>query len=424
MNEVVSVTGIASGGDGVGRLADGRAVFVPRTVPGERVLLRAESLKLQRRYARGEVAEIIEPAAHRVEPRCPHYVGDRCGGCQLQHLDYESQLAAKRGIVGEALRRIGKLDLPDPEIVAAPEPWRYRTEITLAVAGGAIGFHPFDRPGSVFALRDCHIADPRLIQLLDGVRAGRHLLPERITRLTLRLDREGRRHVVAESAGEPWRGDSAAELNRQMAGDASVICWWQPVEGAARIIAGPATGPTATAFEQVNPGMSRAAREWAVEQLGTVAGVVAWDLYGGVGDIAVLLASRGAQVVSVDADEQAIAWARNRPEVVVNGNGTGEGGRGTGVRFIAARVEDVVAGLPEPAVVVVNPPRGGLHWDVSLRLTSEPVSRVVYLSRDPATLARDLYRLSVNYHVRAVRAFDSFPQTAHVETVVAMERAE
>src|SRR5262245_1951799 len=105
--EVVAVTGIAAGGDGVGRLADGRAVFVPRTAPGERVRLREGSLRLHRRFARGDAGEIVEPAGDRVTPACPHYEGDRCGGCQLQHLSYAAQLAAKRAIVGEALRRIG-----------------------------------------------------------------------------------------------------------------------------------------------------------------------------------------------------------------------------------------------------------------------------------------------------------------------------
>jgi len=412
VTDVVAVTGIASGGDGVGRLADGRAVFVPRTVPGERVRLRPGSLRVQRRFARGEVEEILEPGAHRVNPPCPHYGRDRCGGCQLQHLDYEAQLAAKRSIVGEALRRIGKLDLPDPEIVPAVAPWRYRAKVTLAATRGAAGFHPFDRPGAVFALEDCHIADRRLMALWEGVRTRWDLLPERLTRLLLRLDRDGGLHLIAESAGEPW--SSAEALRQALPREMAVTCWWQPVEGTARIVAGSGTTFPATAFEQVNPSMGQAAREWAVAQLGTEAGSLVWDLYGGVGDTAVLLAGRGARVISVDADERAVEYARRRPEVQASGAET---------RFIAARVEDVLGELPEPGAIILNPPRGGLHWDVSLRLTGEPVPRVVYISCDPATLARDLHRLAVNYQVRAVRAFDLFPQTAHVETVVVLEGA-
>ncbi len=412
MSDVVAITSIAAGGEGVGRLADGRAVFVARTAPGERVRLR-EGVKLHKSFARGELAEVVAPGAARVTAPCRHYVQDHCGGCQLQHVTYEAQLAAKRAIVGDALRRIAKLDVDDPEIVEAVEEWRYRAKVTLAVKGGrgratAVGLHPYDRPASVFPLIDCHIADFRLMALWRELRPRLDLLPAKLTRVTLRLDREGRRHVIAESTGEPWRDPAA--LRAALPGGDSVICWWQPVDGAARVVAGPATGFPATAFEQVNPEMGTIARGWAVEQLGDVRGAVVWDLYGGIGDTAVELAERGAQVVSVDADEKAIDWARQR-----------EAPRP--VRFIAGKAEDVLPTLPEPSAVVVNPPRAGLHWNVTLRLTGQPVSRLIYVSGDPATLARDLHRLSANYRVTAVRAFDLFPQTAHVETVAVLEAA-
>jgi 23S rRNA (uracil1939-C5)-methyltransferase len=411
MSDVVAITAIAAGGEGVGRLADGRAVFVARTAPGEQIRLR-EGVKLHKSFARGELAEIVAAGADRVTPPCPHYAQDRCGGCQLQHVTYEAQLTAKRAIVGDALRRIARLDVGDPEIVEAVEEWRYRAKLSLAVKSigrsdlRAVGLHPYDRPASVFQLIDCHVADFRLMALWRELRPRLDLLPPRLTRLTLRLDREGRRHVIAESTGEPWHNSEA--LRAALPGGENVICWWQPVDGAARVVAGPATGFPPTAFEQDNPEMSTIARGWAVEQLGDLRGAVVWDLYGGIGDTAVALAERGAQVVSVDADEKAIGWARRR-----------EAPRP--VRFIAGKAEDVLPTLPEPSAVVVNPPRAGLHWNVTLRLTGQPVSRLIYVSCDPATLARDLHRLAPTYRVTAVRAFDLFPQTAQVETVVVME---
>lgn len=408
MNELVTITGIAVGGDGVGRLGDGRVVFVPRAVPGDRIRLREGSLQQHRSYARAAVGEIVEAGPGRVVPPCPHYVHDHCGGCQLQHIAYDSQLAAKRAIVGDTLRRIGKLDLADPEIVEALEEWRYRSKISMAAKAQSVGLHPYDRPNFVFPLADCHITDFRLMALWREVRVHLAKLPTPLTRLTLRLDREERRHVIAESAGEPWL--NADELRRAVQGttEGEIICWWQPVDGAARVVAGPATGFPATAFEQVNPGMGMVTRRWAVEQLGDLRGQTVWDLYGGIGDTAALLVERGANVVSVDADEKAVTWGRARAPTV---------------RFIAARAEDILPNLPVPYAVVVNPPRAGLHWDVSLRLTSDPVAKLVYISCDPATLARDLSRLNVNYEVKAVRAFDLFPQTAHVETVAVLEAA-
>jgi len=417
VSELVTITSIAGGGDGVGRLGDGRAVFVPRSAPGEQVRLDPRSVERRKTFARGEIGEIVAAGPARVVPACRHYVDDGCGGCQLQHLSYEAQLEAKRSIVGEALRRIGKLDLPDPDIVEAAEEWRYRAKITLAVRAGAggrgitAGFHPRNRPDAVFPLRDCHIADVRLMTLWRGLARHLDLLPERPAHIVLRLDREGRRHVVVESAGEPWL--RAEALRTVLAADGDVVCWWQPEGGAARVMAGPVTGFPATAFEQVHPEMGGVARAWAVAQLGPLGDQRVWDLYGGIGDTAVALAAGGATVVSVDADEKAVAWARTRTEP-----------GSERIRFIAGRAEDVLPGLEDPpTAVIVNPPRAGLHWDVTLRLTGEPVPRLVYLSCDPATLARDLARLSTNYRVTALKAFDLFPQTAHVETVVALEGA-
>ena len=405
MNDLVSITGIAVGGDGVGRLGDGRVVFIPRAAPGDQVRLREDSLERHRNFARAEVGAIVHASRARVAPPCPHYVNDHCGDCQLQHVAYEGQLSAKRAIVGDALRRIGKLKIEDPEIVEALEEWRYRSKISMAAKALAVGLHPYDRPNFVFPLADCHITDFKLMALWRELRSRLSLLPERLTRLTLRLDREGRSHVIAESAGDPWLD---ADQLRQALQREDIICWWQPVDGAARVVAGPETGFPATAFEQVNPGMGMLTRQWAVEQLGDVRAQTVWDLYGGIGDTAALLVERGASVISVDVDEKAVTWARTRLPAV---------------RFIAARAEDVLPSPPAPYAVVVNPPRAGLHWDVTLRLTGEPVAKLVYISGDPATLARDLQRLNVNYQVIAVRAFDLFPQTAHVETVAVLEAA-
>jgi 23S rRNA (uracil1939-C5)-methyltransferase len=409
----VQITAIAAGGDGVGRLADGRAVFVPRTAPGDRVALRAGTVRMHRHFARAEPDALVTSGPGRAEPACPHYTQDRCGGCQLQHLAYDAQLAAKRRIVGDALRRIGHFDVPDPDIVEAIEEWHYRAKVTLAVrrAGGpqaapTLGFHRYDKPGAVFPLVECPITDVRLTTLWRDLRLRLDLLPADLTRLTLRLDRDERLHVIAESPGEPWR--DAERLRAALPGAGRVVCWWQPVEGAARVVAGPETGFPATAFEQVNPAMGLLARRWLVEQLGDVRDRVAWDLYGGVGDTALLLAERGAQVVSVDADERAVSWARQRPGA-------------ERIRFVAGRAEDVFTTLPPPEVVVLNPPSAGLHWDVTVRLAGAPVPRVAYLSCDPATLARDLSRIGMRYRVAAIRAFDLFPQTAYVETAVLLE---
>ena len=278
MSDLVTITGIAGGGDGVGRLPDGRAVFVPRTVPGEQVRL-AKAIERHKNFARGQVEEIVVSAPGRVVPACRHYTEDHCGGCQLQHLSYEEQLVAKRAIVGNALRRIGKLDVPDPEIGEAAEEWRYRAKVTLAVTGGkgreragalTAGFHPYDRPNAVFPLLDCHIADVGLMALWRELRQHLELLPERTARLVLRLDREGRRHILAESPRDPWV--EATGLRELLLPGGEVVCWWQPTDGAARVVAGPTTGFPPTAFELVNPEMGEMARQLGRDQVGVRGG--------------------------------------------------------------------------------------------------------------------------------------------------------
>src|SRR5262245_6764165 len=204
VTELVTITRIAVGGEGVGRLGDGRVVFVPRTAPGDQIRLREGSLQRHRNFARAELGEIVEPGPSRVVPPCPHYTHDHCGGCQLQHISYDAQLSAKLAIVGDTLRRIGKLKIEDPEIVEALDEWRYRAKVSMAAkatAGRAegltVGLHPYDRASFVFPLADCHITDFKLMALWRELRSRLALLPQPLTRLTVRLDRDGRRHVIA-----------------------------------------------------------------------------------------------------------------------------------------------------------------------------------------------------------------------------------
>ena len=179
---------------------------MPRTAPGDLVTLR--HVKLAKTFARADVGLVVEPSPDRVEPACPHYGREQCGGCQLQHLAMPAQLAAKRTMVGEALRRIGKLAVEDPDIESAEMVWGYRNKVTLTVSGGAreIGFHRQGRPGEVFDLERCLIADPALMDLWAAVREHRALLPDNAEQLVLRRDRDGGLHLTVRVHGQTvWR---------------------------------------------------------------------------------------------------------------------------------------------------------------------------------------------------------------------------
>jgi 23S rRNA (uracil1939-C5)-methyltransferase len=405
---VITIERIAAGGEGVGRMPDGRVAFVSRTSPGD--VVEVEEVQAKPRYVRARALEVKAPSPERVEPQCVHYTSERCGGCQLQHVSSEGQLRAKSRIVGDALRRIGGLDAEDPDVVPSPIAWRYRSKIRLTARhsrkGTLIGLHREDRPGVVFEPDDCLITSERVMGLWAKLREHRQLLPGDVQSVTLNEDREGRLHVIAGAAGEPWNGEP---LVRAL-GETALSCWWEPAGGAARVVAGPETGFPALAFEQSNPDLAGTIRRDAVCGLGDLRGSLVWDLYGGVGDTAELLAQAGATVWSVDADRAAKEWARKTSR--------------DGVHHLTGRVENVLHRLAEPDGVIVNPPRAGLAATVARHLDrwaeTHPGGRMAYISCDPATLARDIGRMPA-LRVGRVMAYDLFPQTSHVETLALLE---
>lgn len=403
----VRIQRLAAGGDGVGRLEDGRVVFVPRTAPDELVELR--DVRPAGRFARARVARIVEPSPERVEPPCAHYTAADCGGCQLQHLSPPVQRAARRAFVGDALRRLARLDVPDPPLEPSPLDFEYRTKLTLASGPGArrIGLHPLDRPDTIFELDRCHLAAAGLMRLWMLLRERRTLLPAGLDRLVLRLDRGGGRHVIARVRGATvWT--RAAELGRELErAQLPSVLWWHPDGGAARVVAGRGEGAPASVFEQVHPAMGDRVRAFALERLGPVADARVWDLYAGIGETTAALAAAGARVESVERDPRAVAHAE---------------AAGPAARRHTGAAEAIVAQLEPPDLVVTNPPRTGMDAAVSAAIASRRPRRILYISCDPATLARDLVRLGPGFRLTEARAFDLFPQTAHVETVVVLDR--
>ncbi|MGZ8398945.1 MAG: class I SAM-dependent RNA methyltransferase [Gemmatimonadales bacterium] len=407
MTHAVRILRLASGGNGVGKLPDGKTVFVPRTAVGD--LVELAEVREHKRFARARPGRLLEASPDRVEPRCPHYTDDECGGCQLQHLNYEAQLLARRTFVGDALRRLGKLDVPDPPIAPAEKIFDYRTKLTLHVSEDQhrIGLHRYGRPDQVFNLKWCHITVPELMELWRAIRGFRPFLPPRVGQIVLRLDRNCGRHVLVRvGEGEAW--DGFERLRRELERRAiPVTIWYQPEGGPARAVAGAGEAFPATVFEQVHPEMGDRVRDFALEQLGDVSGRRVWDLYAGIGETTAQLVAKGATVESVEVDRRAVAEAE---------------AKGPAAKRHTGRVEDLLRELHRPHMVIVNPPRTGMDGRVSEELDRMAPSRLVYISCDPATLARDLQRLK-RLRLCLVQAFDLFPQTAHVETVAVLEPA-
>jgi 23S rRNA (uracil1939-C5)-methyltransferase len=243
--------------------------------------------------------------------------------------------------------------------------------------------------------------------LWQVLRRLRPLMPARLAGIVLRRDREGGRHVVFQTKdGEVWGGAARllAELRRQ---ETPATLWWRPEGGGPRAMAGADQAYPATVFEQVHPEMGDLVRAHALEAIGAVRGRRVWDLYAGIGETTAALSSAGAAVESVESDRRAVAEAEQR---------------GPPARRLAGRVEHVLNQLHPPDLVVTNPPRTGMDARVTEALERLRPERLVYVSCDPATLARDLARLP-GYRLADLSAFDLFPQTAHVETVAVLERA-
>ncbi|MDF1505714.1 hypothetical protein, partial [Roseisolibacter sp. H3M3-2] len=397
----VRVESIAAGGDGVGRVG-GMVAFVPRTAPGDLVRARLSSAG---RFARGVVEEVLEPSPARVAPPCPHYERDRCGGCQLQHLALDAQHEAKRRIVADALARIARRPVDVPPPVASPAPWRYRRKLTLALrrAGGAwiAGLRAHDDPDAVFALEDCPITDERVVDAWRAVLAHAELLPRgaRELRGAVRLLDDASVAFSLEG-GERW-----AESDRLFDAVPRVAAlWWHPAGGRRRLLHDRrGDGAPGASFVQVNPGVAERLADDVVATVLAHAPETVVDAYAGAGDVAVRLAGDGARVVAIEWDADAAAYAAARLPA--------------GSRAEKARVEDALHGAPTADVAPMNPPRAGLDLAVPAALEGAPPRAVVYVSCNPATLARDLARLP-SFVIRRVQPYDMFPQTAHVETLV------
>ncbi|MEX2465773.1 MAG: class I SAM-dependent RNA methyltransferase [Gemmatimonadota bacterium] len=404
----VEIHGMSSQGSGVGRLEDGRTVFVPRTAPGERVRIRLGRVKP--RWAEASLVEVLSASPDRRAPLCTKY--DECGGCQLQHLPESVQRAWKGRIVTEALDRIGGLGrFEAPEVVGSPKAVGYRNRMSFTlrrVRGGRMiaGLHALDRPAHVIEIRDeCVLPEQAIQRAWKALRRawgpGARALPDggRL-RLTLRHDGGGDVTLVVAGGAEGW---SPAGLLESVSELSAVV---HRPDGAETTATATDEGSdmAATGFEQVNTEAAALLRAYVVEQSADAPRVV--DAYCGTGPYGRALAERGATVVGIELDAEAAAVAlRDAPESFTVRTGS-----------VEAQLSDA---LPTD-LLIVNPPRSGLAVEVRQAVLGEPPARLVYVSCDPATLARDLGILSERYEVSRLECFDLFPQTAHVETVVTM----
>jgi 23S rRNA (uracil1939-C5)-methyltransferase len=419
--ESLQIESIIAGGDGLGRLANGKVVFVSRTAPGDRVEVELQQDRHQ--WARGRATRIVEASAQRQQAPCPYY--DVCGACQLQHLRYEAQVEAKVRIIADSLRRLGGLDIDPPEVSPSAKRFEYRNRVTLVLRrdGNRVsaGFHALADPAAIVDVESCPLAVPSINAAWAALRAawgeGAEFLPKGDElRLTVRSTEGGEVGLAIEGGvgkGEPEALlDSVDALSAIWAIDEQGDpAWWVGEPTLSDRWGSHSVQVAGTTFLQVNHDVGKVLDAYVRERAGQVAGARVIDAYCGFGLRALDLAWAGARVVGIDADPHGIAMAQE--EAVESG---------ASARFVEAYVEDVLSSELPAELVILNPPRRGVHADVVEALLAHPPGRIIYVSCDPATLARDLKMLGEKYSIESLRGFDMFPQTAHVETVVTLSR--
>lgn len=410
----VRVRALSFGPHGIGRLPDGKAVFVRGVAPGEEteVVVREE----HRTFAYADLVRVLRASADRRVPPCEYL--PRCGGCPWQHLTYAAQLRAKEQNVRDALVRVGGIDpaVVRP-IIASPSEFGYRRRISLRVERGEVGYFAGGTHSLVPVAR-CLLAEPRVDAAIGEARELVRRLASDVRRVEI-VSRDLAPGVIlqAEVAGRPGAGDPervAAFLARSARVTGVTLRgkrWqrsWGDVTVSIPVAGGRLLRLPAGVFTQINPAANRLLIE-AVLELGALAsGDRVLELYAGAGNLTVPIAQRAGRVVAIEQNQAAAAAARDNSAAFAHVEAR--------TSSAAAAVENAVARRARFDAVVLDPPRSGAA-DVVGGLLHLAARKIIYVSCNPATLARDLSRLRSAYRIEVVQPIDMFPHTYHVESI-------
>lgn len=443
---VMEIDGLGHAGEGVGRVK-GFAVFVADAIPGDEVLVRIDAIR--KSYGRASVLEIRRPSLGRILPTCAD--SSNCGGCQLRHMEYRAQLVWKRQTVTDALTRIGKLDHPEVKpVIGMDLPDHYRNKVHYPVASVGdqvvLGFYRRNSHELV-PIEECANAHPlcnRAIKVIGPLLSEYGLTPYngstnkglmRHVICRVSIAREQLMVIFVTNGAHIPKVDElltdmqgalpelvtvAQNVNRRrtsmvLGEETRIIC------GEPHLIEelnGLSFAISPNSFFQVNSQQAAVLSQLVVDYASTKVGTRALDCYSGTGSLALHLAREGAHVLGIEEVGDAVRDAKLNAAL----NGL------EGTDFRVGRVEVLLPGILKEGrvdVAVVDPPRKGCEPEVLEALIAAGIPRLVYVSCNPSSLARDLAVLADGgYVLQEVQPVDMFPHTSHVETVVSMSRVE
>jgi 23S rRNA (uracil1939-C5)-methyltransferase len=408
---ILRPTSPAHGGASIAR-DEGRVWLVNYALPGE--VVEAEPRGKQGGVAVAKTTRVIEPSPHRVEPRCPYF--GECGGCQWQHASYPHQLELKRQVVEEAWARAGLRFPPDAPVLGMDDPWRYRIrgefEAIRSADGWRFGFHRL-RSHSVIPIATCDIHDLRIEQALPAfAQAANDLQLKDLQNLLLTVEPGGRGLLwrMRHKGREPeWPRDEFArrvgELlpDQTLLDDAMSLEFW---DMSFRV--------RSDTFVQTNYKQMLVLYQTALDMLAAGPEDHVLDLYAGMGTISVAVARTAAGVTAVEENPRAIQVGRLNARI-----------NSAKVEYLPGKVEEVLrkVHLGRHQAAILDPPRAGCEPAALGELLRLGPERLVYVSCEPSTHARDLIALvRGGYRVRRAAIVDMFPQTYHIETVALLER--
>lgn len=426
-NYKVQIEDLAFGGDGVGSIQapgdelDGIRCFVPFSVPGD--ILEVEIEKKTHRFVRGRIAAIQQASDQRCEPGCPLF--RHCGGCSWQHIDYAFQLEAKKNILHQNLLRIGGIDIEPADTVPSPAEYGYRGRLRMRVLpNGSLAFHAA-AGGDLVEVESCPLAVEALNDLLRRVREGEISLPADSTVLFQMIDGKAKWEVEARKSGRDSRRRGRGKPgNPEKTGRSA---------GAAALGGAAEAEESGIGFHQVNEEVNHQVRQKVfgiAEQLRGDRGAESFrvlDLYCGNGNLSLSLTEAGAHVAGYDTNGASLEEARKN----FRRNSGEEGGGQLFLKKIdaLAAVREVASGrvrpfgTHRPDLVILDPPRGGVGAEGMKAICELQAGTILYVSCDPATLARDLKEaVEQGYHVEEAIPFDMFPQTSHFESLAVLKR--